>query len=330
MNIYTKTYINNNYPTFLFLSSNYITNSYLSQQLATYIQTLTVGNITSYTIGYGQSPVVLIGVNSNSTQNNLIWDFTFGIPQGEKGDKGDKGDTGSRGPKGEDGADGRDGRDGSDAFVDIASIVAIVISTLNLAGTIAAVATLQTQVAAIQAQIGVIQAQLLTAQGQISTLENKTLYQTSLTPALSGNNATRFNSELRINSGISDEIILNPYGTNQFYNNTVFNENLTCEKLTQLNDVNISGNMGSGIKFGSDTSMIYDASINYSHNSSAITNNQGSLDIQAYNITLGSASNFSTINLNGLNVNITGFLTINGVPFYTDYFNPTTGFFNQI
>jgi hypothetical protein len=49
------------------------------------------------------------------------------------------------------------------------------------------------------------------------------------------------------------------------------------------------------------------------------------------NINIGSVVRYSTVNINSLNTNITGILTINGYPYIpaSSFYNSSTGYFNQ-
>jgi hypothetical protein len=54
---------------------------------AIYLQTFNVGIVTTNQVGSSFPANVTISTNPSSTTNNLILDYTFTIPQGQKGEK---------------------------------------------------------------------------------------------------------------------------------------------------------------------------------------------------------------------------------------------------
>jgi hypothetical protein len=292
----------------------------IQEQLNTKLNNITVGTVTTYTVD--STTPASVEIEAVSTTSSSVLNFTFSIPQGEKGDKGDKGSKGDKGNTGNDGKDGSDGSSGGGG-VDVIGIVALVISALGDIATAAAVASIQAQVLAMQVVITEIQIE----QAVHST---KLLYQNTLTPAPNGNNATRWNSEVRVNSGLNDQIILNPYGNNDFYNKTNFKDDIDVDGHTQLNTLNISNNISSALLFGSNNSDTYNASITHSAPlvSSGGLNNQGRLNLEASTINIGSVENLSTVNIRGASTNITGLLFLNGFPIYPNYFQ-SNGYINQ-
>ena len=69
---------------------------------------------TANTLNAGSNATVQVTASGEDTAK--VFNFTFGIPKGdkgEKGEKGEKGDTGETGANGQDGAPGRDGQDGA-------------------------------------------------------------------------------------------------------------------------------------------------------------------------------------------------------------------------
>jgi hypothetical protein len=120
-------------------------------------------------------------------------------------------------------------------------------------------------------------------------------------------NLTRFESQITASNGVSDKIKLNPNGDSYIEGNLHI-DNLECSSISGNgslfipDDGSILGNVTLGTQKASNT------------------------------ITIGSATNFSTINMKALSINIEGIVTINGIPYYptNNYFNPTSGFFQQI
>jgi len=288
------------------------------------LSSINVGSIVTETLSSGTDAYVTIIVDESSTSTNSILNFTFGIPEGPQGPKGEKGSKGDKGNTGNDGKDGSDGSSGGGG-VDVIGIVALVVSALGDIATAAAVASIQAQVLAMQVVITEIEIEQ-------AIHATKLLYQNSLNPAPSGNNGTRWNSEVRVNSGLNDQIILNPYGNNEFYNKTIMNDDFTVEGHTQVNTLNISNNISSALLFGSNNSDTYEASITHSApaTSSGGLNNQGSLSLNGSIINIGEVSNLTNINIKGASTNITGALFLNGSPIlpFSNYFQ-SNGFINQ-
>lgn len=255
-----------------------------------YLMSCNVGTVQTNTIAPNTPASVIISQNPASTQNNVIYDYIFNIPQGVQGVQGPTGSRGPAGEDGKDGADGRDGRDGSDAVVDIGSIVGLVVDLVDLAGTTAAIATLQAQVSALQVAN-------LAQDASITSLNTKTLYQST-----AGLN-TRFTSQLSASNGVFDTVRFDPSGSSYIQgdldvhnfecNNLVSNGDIYC-----ADDATLLGNITLGTQKASNS------------------------------INIGSATNFSTVNINGLNINIVGVLTINGIP-YNSFLTPS-GLFSQI
>ena len=142
-------------------NSNYVSKVYLNSVLNSYITlsglTFTT-NSPQITLVNGSLPTVAI--TKSLINNNVNFDFIFGIPtgptgsqggqggQGGKGDRGDKGDTGDRG------SNGRDG--GSGASADPLSIVALVIAAFGIAALGAGEFSLQAQLSALQLKIATL------------------------------------------------------------------------------------------------------------------------------------------------------------------------------
>jgi hypothetical protein len=270
------------------------TTSNIQQQIdnitTNYLVSCNVGTVTTNTVASNVAASVIISENVASTQNNIIYDYIFNIPQGIEGPQGPKGDTGSRGPAGEDGKDGSDGRDGADAIVDIGSIVGLVVDLVDLAGTTAAITALQAQVSALQVAN-------LAQDASITSLNTKTLYQST-----AGVN-TRFTSQLSASNGVFDTIRFDPTGSSYIQGDLQV-QDLECSNFVSNGDIycaddaTLLGNIVLGTQKPSNS------------------------------INIGSASNFSTINMNGLNVNINGLVTINGQP-YNSFLTPS-GLFSQL
>jgi hypothetical protein len=225
-----------------------VTSTALSSILNPYLQTLTVGSVSTTTVSSSSSASASLSIGS-VTNNTQPLSFSFFIPRGEKGDKGDKGDTGDRGEQGEQGPAGADGADGSSASgLDILGLLGVGLSVANFAATITAVGVLQTEMAVVQGQVTTLQAAQAADEVEIGILQNKTLYQTSLTPAIDGRNATRFTSQLRLNDGLSDNVLFDPAGSNSISNPTTMSRDLTltgCDfKGSGLNNCEIGSLAG--------------------------------------------------------------------------------------
>jgi hypothetical protein len=270
------------------------TTSNIQQQIdnitTNYLVSCNVGTVTTNTVASNIPASVIISENVASTQNNIIYDYIFNIPQGIEGPQGPKGDKGSKGDDGSDGKDGRDGRDGSDAVVDIGSIIGLVVDFIDLAGTTAAITALQAQVSALQVAN-------LAQDASITSLNTKTLYQST-----AGLN-TRFTSDLSVSNGVSDVIRLSQTG-GSYIQSDLEVQDLECSNLVSNGDIYCAD----------DAVLLGNATIGTQKASN--------------HIQIGSATNFSTVDINGLNINMNGLLTINGIP-YTSFLTPS-GLFSQI
>lgn len=290
--------------------------SNVNTTLATCLRGLTNGTISTSTLDPGAAASVSVTVAPTSTAQNLIWNWNFGIPQGYKGDKGDKGSKGDDGSRGERGPAGSDGTNGSDGVVDaglILGIIGAIVDVGTIAATAAAVVTLQTQLLALQTELAVVS-------GDVSAITTKT----SNLQAVPGVNST-FTSPLRVSNGLVSNVVLNPSGTSSFALPLQLDSNLTASGHTQVNTLNVSGNVSSSLFLGNNTSTVADATISHSAPTLPTSvNNQGTMTLAASTINVGSASNFSTVNISGLNINLTGILTINGIPYA-----PLSSFFSS-
>ena len=232
---------------------------------------------------------------------------------GPRGPKGDRGDTGPRGPKGNDGADG--------SSPDIGTIITAVLATAGIVALQAQITIIGTSVATLQTQMTAVQTQITIMDTEITTLDNKTLYQSTSTPASSGNNSTNFKSDVVIGTTFSDKITLSPYGLSTFEDDVNIGG-----KLKVSNDLNVDGNE----YISESLSVVGDISQSGNHNfkSGEITGakieysnilgleNKGTLGVRAGVINIGNADQTSVINLNGaVNMslyNIMGFNSSNG------------------
>ena len=224
--------------------------------------------------------------------------------------------------RGDNGAKGNDGKDGSS--VNVADVLLALFSAATFV-------TMQTQISGLESAVGGLGAAVGSLEAETAVLGTKTLYQTTSTPALDGNNSTNFSSEVRVNSATSNSILLNPYGTSKFAGDVnvegkatikelevstdlnVDGTIYTAETLTVLNDINTSGN----INF--KNSNTNNATIQYSPSLGNVTNG-GTLNIRAGTINIGNYDQTSVITLNG---------TVN-MPLYNMFgFNVSNGFISQ-
>lgn len=178
---------------------------------------------------YGSSYVAIQDTYNHEPTDSNYWSLMASKGDkgdtGAKGDKGEKGDTGPRGPAGADGGSGPD----------IASIVGLVVDAVDLAGTAAAIATLQAEMLAVQAE-------LFTMDTSIASLTTKTQNITATTTP----GTTTFNGSVRIADGVSlsaYNIKLDALGTSEFYTPVKISDSLETGDTSILGTAYISDNL---------------------------------------------------------------------------------------
>jgi hypothetical protein len=185
--------------------------------------------------------------------------------------------AGQTGPQGSQGPQGSTGDSGLDAFFTL----------LGLSGTIASnlatISSVNSSIATIEGEIGTLQSEVSTLEDEVSTLQQQTQYQ-------SANNTTpttSFASDVVVtdNTGLTTEVHLSQTG------------------LISANTLSISGlgNIGN-TSTNTDTTSINSNTLNLGTSANSTVN-------------VGCGTSFSTINITGLNINMTGIVTINGIPF---------------
>jgi hypothetical protein len=251
-----------------------------------------LGNVTTTTLDAGLDASVTISYGLyDATNKTQLLDFSFGIPKGDKGDKGNS-SSGVWGTLND--LFGVDGNpvDLFDITSTSASFIALQIQVVALAGAVAILQSQMTaveaEVAVLQTQVAVIEADILTIDGQITTLETKTA---DINYGLSG---TTFNRSIQVLTGGVPTIDLNSAGVSTFANSVIIDNDLLVGVDTTLTNVTASG----------------------------------LVNMTGYTINIGQATNFSSVNISSLNTNITGILTINGLPYYPSYMG-SSGYFNQ-
>ena len=101
---------------------------------------------------------------------------------------------------------------------------------------------------------GVVQTEITTLDGEVATLNNKTLYQSTGTSGTSP--YTRFQSDIRLNNGLVDNVILSSNGGSMFYNDVTMTDNLAVNGSIVTSQISSSSyaqpiNIGSSTQLGS-------------------------------------------------------------------------------
>jgi hypothetical protein len=238
---------------------------------------LTMGTISS--VSYGSSPSATItGTSSNPVLNLVVCSGPTGAT-GSTGSQGPKGDTGDQG------AQGPQGPAGSDASVSLA-ILNTILGVTDIAGTIAAVAVIETEIATIETEIATIGGEITTIDGQITTLQN----QTQFLSANTAGNYSRFSSDLRITSGVSDNIVLYENG-NINSSGALTCNNITTSTIASSNTITASNAITGG-------SFVSTGGLNMS----------GALNVGTVNSTVHNIYG-SVVNINALSINLNGIVS---------------------
>ena len=241
------------------------------------LNNIAIGTVTTLTAGSSATATV-------TTADNIST-INLGIPtglsgangfNGGKGDTGDKGDRGDKGDKGDSGDS-----------ADIAGIIATILTSGTILGALAAIAVLEGQIVTMQGQITAIDI-------EIASLQAKTLYQSIV------GTATRFTSNLQINDGMFNDVILKTGDKSEFF-----------QGISSHSDVTVNGLISATGPISTDDNI----------------SSSGDLIING-STTLGSSiiSNSHTITGNTLDVNC-AFINLNG--FVSGSFF-TSNYFNQL
>jgi hypothetical protein len=207
------------------------------------------------------------------------------VQQGEQGPQGDTGPSGDS---------------GLDAFFTILGLSGDIASSLTTIATVnSSLASMQGEIDGFAGTLATLQGEVDTLDTEVATLQNKTQYQT----ATNTTPTTNFASDIVVSdsTGITTKVHLAQDGS------------ITATGA-------ISGTSISG-------------SSSYSLGNSGINTDTSYLDSNVINIgtrnnatvTIGSGTSFSTINIQGLDINLTGIVSINGVPFFSGGFSFQSG-----
>ena len=245
--------------------------------LNTKLNSLAIGTVTTLDAGSSATATV-------TTANNIST-LDLGIPTGLSGGNGFNGAQGAQGATGAKGDKGDTGSAGASA--DVAAIIATILTSGTILGALAAIAVLEGQIITMQGQITAIDV-------SIATLQAKTLYQSVV------GTATRFTSNLQINDGLYNDVILKRGEKSEFYYG-----------INTGDDISVAGSISATGTISTDD--------NISSSSNLIING---------NTTLGSSviNNSHTITGNTLDVNC-AFINLNG---YVSGSFFTSNYFNQL
>ncbi len=190
---------------------------------------------------------IMSNINSTPSTSSAVWNIIAAQgEQGPKGDKGDKGDKGNDGADGSDGADGADGSGGGGGVLDIAGLAIAVADALGIAALSAAVASLS-------ASVVILQAQMVAMETSVTTLTTKTQNITSAIPS-----QTTMTGAIRLQSGITTNITLDPAGDSSFYSKIMAYNGVETTNITANNNCYVAENLtayGSSIILGSPTQL---------------------------------------------------------------------------
>lgn len=310
-----------------FISGTNTNISYINSQLLTMIESLTIGNVK--TVSSSSKADANIYVNPLNPHN---WILDLSIPKGSSPSDNDS--SGAGGFLGSLGSAIAGGVVGGVVSVGLSSLI----SSLNQAG-------FQT---AEDLANGLDQAK---DDWQISEMQQKLQYQEASTLS----NTTSWTSDLLVlsnNFDVSGTLLSSSNPIRLRTNGEVECSSINCSTdvniggNTQLNTLNVAHNVSSSIKFGNNVNNYAEGTISYISNqfpNPSSTENVGTLNIDASKlnvcsnvpsntVNIGSTTNFSTVNINSLNTNITGILTINGVPYssFNQYWNYSNGYIRQV
>ena len=166
----------------------------------------------------------------------------------------------------------------------------------DAAANAAAIAAVQTEVTTIQTEITGINGSIATIDENIATLQTKTQLQTGSTTS------TIFENMIKVNNGVSDQVILNNTdGNNYFINKSVFENDINMQSGTKITTLTTGGQFNLGD-----------------------STNVGLMQIQTNPLTGTITLTGNTINLNAQYVNVNGLIfSVNAL------LNDTGNYFSQ-
>ena len=239
------------------------------------LNSIAIGTVTTLDAG-SQATATVSTANNVSTLN-------LGIPTGLSGGNGFNGAQGAQGDAGPKGDKGDTGSAGSSP--DVLAIIATILTSGTILGALAAIAALEAQILTMQGQITAIDI-------EIATLQAKTLYQSVV------GTATRFTSNLQINDGMYNDVILKRGEKSEFYYG-----------INTGDDVSVAGSITATEAISTDG--------NISTSSNLIINGNTTLGSSVINNTHTITGN--TLDVNCAFINLNGF--VSGSFFTSNYFN---------
>jgi hypothetical protein len=198
---------------------------------------------------------------------------------------------GQQGPQGDTGATGDSGLD---AFFTILGLSGSIASSLTTIATVnSSLSAMQSELDGFAGTLTTLQGEVDTLDTQVSTLQNKTQYQT----ATNTTPTTNFSSDIVVtdSTGITTKVHLAQDGSITA-TGAISGTSICGTSLYSL------GNSG----INTDTSYLDSSVVNVGTRNNAT-------------VSIGSGTSFSTINITGLNINLTGIVTINGIPFVNGF-----------
>jgi hypothetical protein len=189
----------------------------------------------------------------------------------------------SQGATGPQGPTGATGDSGLDAFFTLLGLSGSISSSLIT------IASVNASLASMQAEIDGIQGEVSTLDSEVSTLQQQTQYQT----ATNTTSTTSFASDVVItdSTGLTTKVHLAQDGS------------ITATGAISGTSITGSSNYSLGnLSTNTDTSYLDSNTVNVGTRHNATVN-------------IGSGSSFSSINITGLTIALTGIVSINGVPF---------------
>ena len=165
--------------------------------------------------------------------------------QGVKGNDGNKGNDGDTGPQGEKGDNGTNGADGDSSAATTAAVLAA-----SSAGVAAAAAASSVSAAASSVSSASSATSASVCQQLYEEIAPKVIYQTAGTTDISGSTYTRFTSNVRINNGLTNNIVL-------YKNGNIDKEGNLNTQIIDASVLNIKSNSlisftGSDFQFNED------------------------------------------------------------------------------
>lgn len=204
-------------------SSNLICNSIIAN--GTDILTALGGKVNSITCGTTTTldPGEDAYIEQTGTPQDPV--LNFFIPRGDRG---------ARGARGSDGSDGKDGMDGSSgssgSSPDVGGIIAGVISAVGMTA-------IEGQIVALQAQVLALDASVLALDVDVATLNAKTIFQSVV------GIGTRFTSEVQVNNGLTNDVVLKPGERSEFHRGIHSGDNVDVDgTITAMGAISTNDN----------------------------------------------------------------------------------------